>query len=275
MLRFTLFGDSITQLSSCAGGLAQVLSESYIRRADVINRGLSGYNSRWGLEVLSQSIPSLRTTDEQKQRYEDASQHQHLNDGVAWDRPDLVTLWFGANDAALSHIAPQHVPIDEYRANLVRIVRAVRARQRETPASVAFGGRRFVVIITPPPVDEAAWHATACAKYGDVPLNRLSSEAARYAEAARAAAAQVREEDGDEDVLLLDAFKLLAESEGSIFPATGVLSDGLHLSEAGYKKVSTELIKLLPSPEEVRFVLPEHCVLSAAGANWAAKLAGK
>ena len=57
-----LFGDSLTQFSfgeSGGGGgggggvgWASLLSSAYQRRADVFNRGFSGYNTRHALEIL-------------------------------------------------------------------------------------------------------------------------------------------------------------------------------------------------------------------------------
>lgn len=41
-----LLGDSITETASLEGGWGQLLSKDYIRKADIINRGYGGYNSR-------------------------------------------------------------------------------------------------------------------------------------------------------------------------------------------------------------------------------------
>lgn len=71
-----LFGDSLTEQAFDAGGFGQKLSgtwgimdavtaytddlvfvvvaEVYARKLDVLNRGLSGYNTRWALPVLEQ-----------------------------------------------------------------------------------------------------------------------------------------------------------------------------------------------------------------------------
>jgi lysophospholipase L1-like esterase len=49
-------------------------------QVDVLNRGCGGYNSRWGLKLLEQVLQQLK---DQKRRVV------------------LMTLWFGANDAAL------------------------------------------------------------------------------------------------------------------------------------------------------------------------------
>ena len=83
--RIVLFGDSITQQAFGSHGFGTSLAERYQRRADVLNRGYSGYNTSWALELL----PRLRDTPGVETR--------------------LVTVFFGANDASLvEHNARQH-----------------------------------------------------------------------------------------------------------------------------------------------------------------------
>ena len=63
-----------------------------------------------------------------------------VNNNHALFRPDLVTVFFGANDNALpADNLRQHVPLAEYGANMVKIVTHI----RETGAKV--------LIIAPPP----------------------------------------------------------------------------------------------------------------------------
>lgn len=110
-----LFGDSITQqgfsgsTTTTSPGWVSLLSNAYARRADVLNRGYSGYNTRHALDILPSVFGS--------------------NDG---SKPDddvlMVTVFFGANDSSLpgdrEHC--QHVPIDEYESNLRTIVNSIR-----------------------------------------------------------------------------------------------------------------------------------------------------
>lgn len=72
-----LHGDSITQRASEAGGWAVALSTYYQRRADVVNRGFSGYNTRMAVQLLERALPPLP------------------------EPPLLATVFFGANDATL------------------------------------------------------------------------------------------------------------------------------------------------------------------------------
>ena len=172
--QYVCFGDSITQRGFNPGGWTSALADAYQRRVDVINRGYSGYNTRWAVELLGRAFPSATK-------------------GTI----ELATIWFGANDAALPdrtrwvgayvwrgeeaagrrHLARslrggrwaeraiggvplgvarrsrplplpftsarQHVPLDEYKSNLRRIVAHFQAL-----------GVGAIVVITPPPISE-------------------------------------------------------------------------------------------------------------------------
>jgi len=74
--QWVLFGDSITQKAFSTGGWASVLADTWQRRVDVINRGYSGYNSRFATHLLNHIFPPSTPVQ-------------------------LVTVFFGANDAAL------------------------------------------------------------------------------------------------------------------------------------------------------------------------------
>lgn len=91
------FGDSITQRGH--NGWVGLLADIYTRRADIINRGFSGYNSKWARDIFQ--------------------------DVVIRCNPDLVIIFFGANDAVIPEVA-QHVPVDEYERNLDWMVQALR-----------------------------------------------------------------------------------------------------------------------------------------------------
>ncbi|MEJ1287326.1 cleavage and polyadenylation specificity factor 3 [Cricetulus griseus] len=125
--RVVLFGDSITQFSFQPGGWGALLADRLVRKCDVLNRGFSGYNTRWAKIIL----PRL------------------ISKGSGMENPVAVTVFFGANDATLKDENPkQHVPLDEYSANLRAMVQYLR--------SVDILEER-VILITPPPLGEAAW----------------------------------------------------------------------------------------------------------------------
>lgn len=122
--RIVCFGDSLTQEGVDVGGWTNRLGYAYRRKADVLNRGFSGYNTRMALRLL----------------------------GEVFDAPmALATVCFGANDAVAADRNPaQAVPLAEFEASMQQIVAAA--------ARVA----RAVVVITPPPVDAALWPDRCC-----------------------------------------------------------------------------------------------------------------
>uniref|UniRef100_A0A8C0W7F5 Isoamyl acetate-hydrolyzing esterase 1 homolog n=1 Tax=Castor canadensis TaxID=51338 RepID=A0A8C0W7F5_CASCN len=125
--RVVLFGDSITQFSFQKGGWGASLADSLVRKCDVLNRGFSGYNTRWAKIILPRLIRM----------------------GSSLDSPVAVTIFFGANDSALKAENPkQHIPLAEYVSNLKSMVRYLR--------SVGIPQDR-VILITPPPLCESAW----------------------------------------------------------------------------------------------------------------------
>ena len=77
-----LFGDSITQQGfgwDGGTGWVSLLSSAYSRRADVLNRGYSGYTSRHAVDLLPRVFPAV------------ADESNCL----------FATVFFGANDSAL------------------------------------------------------------------------------------------------------------------------------------------------------------------------------
>jgi len=115
--KILLFGDSITQrsfgdlffLESNSDGASKVsppcygwgslLSAIFQRRCDVVSRGLSGFTTRMARGVVEQVCS---------------------RDSVG-ECVRLVTVWFGANDAALEGVSPQHISVEEYGVNLAEV----------------------------------------------------------------------------------------------------------------------------------------------------------
>lgn len=124
MDQIILFGDSITQQSfnqDLGFGFGAALSDAYVRSIDVVNRGFSGYNTRQALHVLPRVLPP--------------PEHARVR---------LMTVWFGANDARLPGTLggpQQHVPLDEYKANVKALVNHANVQ--------AHTGIR-IILITPP-----------------------------------------------------------------------------------------------------------------------------
>jgi isoamyl acetate esterase len=156
-----LFGDSITQNSFSPGGWGARMAHWYVRKADVVNRGLSGYNSPWALATMPkvrcasacqfQAHAKLRVRSPACCQAAAITTHAERTVQVfpkaAAEAPLLVTVLLGANDAALPGAASgrQHVPVATYAATLREIVAHLRSIRVET-----------IVLITPPPIDEEA-----------------------------------------------------------------------------------------------------------------------
>ena len=90
--------QSLTFPPRAPGVLGPQLADAYVRKLDIINRGLSGYNTRQALAILPQVIPSPQQA-----------------------RIRFLTIFFGANDARLPDTLPepqQHVPLEEFMENM-------------------------------------------------------------------------------------------------------------------------------------------------------------
>ncbi|GMH37537.1 hypothetical protein BSKO_05410 [Bryopsis sp. KO-2023] len=202
--KFVLFGDSLTQTSFSPGGWGNLLADHYARQVDVVSRGLSGYNTRWAKHILPVVFAETQAPP-----------------------PDLVTVFFGANDAALADgpDARQHVPLDEYKSNLEAIVRHVEKMKS-----------KHAVLITPPPVDGAAWANHHGSTQGGNPEgpDRCSEETEKYA----SACISVGEKMG---YPVLDLFSLL----GGKADWEKHLCDGLHFNQKGHQFVFEMLLALL------------------------------
>ncbi|KAL2936040.1 hypothetical protein RDABS01_019158 [Bienertia sinuspersici] len=151
--QIVLFGDSITEQSFRPGGWGSALADSFSRKADILNRGYGGYNTRWALFLLHHIFPL----------------------GLA-KPPVAVTIFFGANDAALPgrNSERQHVPTEEYKENLRKIVMHLKK----------CSSTMLVVLITPPPVDEEGRMEYAQSVYGEKAMKlpeRTNETAGEYA----------------------------------------------------------------------------------------------
>ncbi|CAN0901196.1 GDSL esterase/lipase At5g62930 [Linum grandiflorum] len=220
-----LFGDSITEQSFRSGGWGASLADSYSRKADVFNRGYGGYNTRWALFLLHHLFP----IDGRKP-------------------PVAVTVFFGANDAALLGRTSerQHVPLDEYKENLRKVVKHLKD----------CSPTMLVVLISPPPVDEAGRKAYATSLYGEKAMElpeRTNEMTGVYA----LHCVELAKELG---VLSVNLWSKMQETEGW---QKKYLSDGLHLTPEGNAVVFQEVMKAFSenawlSPAEMPFDFPHH-----------------
>ncbi|KAG2061679.1 SGNH hydrolase [Suillus hirtellus] len=201
-----LVGDSLTQLGWDKGGFAQLLAEMYVRKLDVINRGLSGYQTDWAIPICEQIF---------------AKQHeQHHVPQVK-----LLTIWYGANDAAPAP-SPQHVPIDRFKTNLSHIIQMVKS-----PTSAYYSPETRIILITPPPVNTKQW---------DKP------DSPRVFETTRSYAGAVKEVGEKENVPVADVWTKIFDAAGRSEEACEkYLSDGLHLTSDGYNIVFQAVVDIV------------------------------
>ncbi|KAJ8341723.1 hypothetical protein SKAU_G00340140 [Synaphobranchus kaupii] len=229
--KVVLFGDSITQFSFQANGWGSEIAGKLVRKCDVVNRGLSGYNTRWAKVALPRIVDS----------------------SIADSNIAAVTIFFGANDCSLPEKNPQqHVPLQEYTQNLKDMVAHL--------TSVGVSTDK-VILITPPPLHEPDWEKECHMKGSS--LNRMNAVAGQYAEACVQVAGQcgvevldlwtLMQRDGqDFSVYLSDGLHL--SDKGSTFVA-------LHLWGLLEKRVDA-LPLILPYWGDVDNKNPEPSLLS-------------
>ena len=250
MDQFILFGDSITAQSfsqdNSVGFFGPALSNAYVRRLDVINRGFNGYNTTQALEILPRFIP--------------APQHARVR---------FLTIFFGANDARLPNTPggpDQHVPLDVFERNLRKIA--------TNPAIDEHKGIR-IVLVTPPPVDERKLRAADQQRDLETgsTTTRTARTTARYAQVVRDLSDELR-------LPVLDIWSAMIRNAGfhigaidySAFPGSmdaprsetlqSYLHDGLHFTFLAYKLLYEELMKVIAErwpdqlPDELPFVFP-------------------
>ncbi|GAA5883453.1 hypothetical protein JCM1840_004955 [Sporobolomyces johnsonii] len=209
MDQIVMFGDSITQGAWVAGGTGAALAHAYQRKLDVVNRGLSGYNTVWAIPVLKQWLPRV---------------------GERLPLPKILMIWFGANDAALPP-SPQSITIDEFKSNLDTIISLVR-----DPTSPYHSPSTHLVLLTPPPVDDLVRNAELASRVPARVPDRDAERTRQFAEAVKDVAAARGVGCVDTWGAIMDAAQ--REDGGRL---GRFLGDGLHLTPAGYEVVTARL----------------------------------
>ncbi|KAJ2743407.1 isoamyl acetate-hydrolyzing esterase [Coemansia sp. BCRC 34301] len=222
-------GDSLTQhgYDVSKNGWTSQLSFAYIRRLDVINRGFSGYTSRWVLPLLPQVFTG--------------------------HKPKLLVILLGTNDTLLPK-HPRHVPIDEFKSNIERMLAITAELSPETK----------VVLVTPPSLgvkfyaihDEDAFRTFECVKeYADVVRDIAREHSVPCADFWTAVEEKAKEIGGE-----FDGYDSLSY-------------DGVHLSAGGNDLLFNTLMQTIKQdlPDLHRsampLVVPYHKDIDAAVAN--------
>ncbi|KAI5465611.1 SGNH hydrolase-type esterase domain-containing protein [Mariannaea sp. PMI_226] len=220
--QIVLFGDSLLQHGAESFGdfsLQSALQQQYLRRLDVVNRGLSGWTSSHALQHVEQIFPE--------------------RNGTTGPKMDYLIILLGANDAVLDlPTTSQHVPIEVYKENMTKIVNHPRITAHKPK----------ILLVTPPPIDQFKVTVLNMAN-GHSQAVRTSANSAAYSEVARQVA---RENPGvvsiDLQKALLD--KAIEMSPGDYQPGgpplgspengksgalNELLPDGLHMGGLAYK----------------------------------------
>ncbi|KAG7380598.1 hypothetical protein PHYPSEUDO_006992 [Phytophthora pseudosyringae] len=204
-----LVGDSLTEkgMNPKSNGWVTLLQHDYTRSANVVPRGLSGYNTRW---YLKYAMPVIRG---------------EILSGTY--SPVLITLWLGANDAALPNgsNAEQHVPIESYRQNLISIVREFQVLAPDAR----------IVLITPPHVDDRTRYRRARRREGSRKglVDRTNEMTGNYAQVCVETAR----------TLGLPVVNLYAYfNDMPRWRRNNLLEDGLHLNTRGNKLMYDQLL---------------------------------
>lgn len=138
----------------------------------------------------------------------------------------LLTIWFGANDAALEN-SVQHVPIAEYSSNTEKLIDMV-----SNPSSKWYSPSTQIILLTPPPLNSNQ-HTS-----GD----RTFEITKKYAEAL----CKVGEKKGVPVVNVWQALYDAAKQKE--VDLKKFLSDGLHLTSEGYEvRSQSPLSNWIPS----------------------------
>ncbi|XP_076366582.1 isoamyl acetate-hydrolyzing esterase 1 homolog isoform X2 [Tachypleus tridentatus] len=193
--KVVLFGDSLTQNSFNVqdGFWGALLADKLQRKADVIVRGFSGYNTRMSKIIL----PRIFNSDNMKE-------------------VGCFVICLGANDACgATGATRQHIPIEEYSENLKEMICYLKSI-----------GLRFdqIILMSPPPYDHEKYKAY-CRDQGKEEPVKDNATVKQYAEAS----CQVASSCGIEGINLYAAMmqdvnweKFLVDglhfaSEGSLF----------------------------------------------------------
>lgn len=162
-----------------------------------------GYNTDWALPILRQILPKVE------------DQHREAA------RIELMTIFFGANDAALP-FSHQHVPLDRYKSNLKTMVDMIK-----TSSSPYYNPNLRLLLITPPPLNESQY-LERCKENGS-PLDRTSDNTRQYAET-------VIEFGNEHSIPVVNIWNVLTEKAKEHSEGLSYFSfDGLHLNGNGYK----------------------------------------
>ncbi|GAA5868854.1 hypothetical protein JCM3774_006775 [Rhodotorula dairenensis] len=230
---FVCVGDSLTEQSWGQSGLGATLADLYRRKLDVVNRGLGGYNTDWGLEAFKRWFPRKEGRQAKVQ---------------------LMTIWWGANDAALPGQA-QHVPLERFRSNIREMVSLIR-----DPASPYHSPETSIILINAPSFYPELWRDELL-KRGvpkDQTRDRDPKVTREYAQAVISLGDELGVPVADADAVVAQEIKRVGEENPK-----AIWSDGLHLTSLAYQVVTKEVLRAIETAypekhwEKLEMMLPD------------------
>ena len=250
-LRIVAFGDSLTQQAAFPDGWYTLLSARYQRRADLFERGYSGYTSRNALTTLTHHMqagiwpyspsasPELASsTATATATAADTSGSESSTTLPSPVYTQLVTLCLGANDSAMPSVdgdVSLHVPLDTFTANVRRIIELLvpEYAQLTAPPSRYLSSTTALILITPPQLDEPTWRNYLAKRDGTPPVRaRDNGLVGQYAAAVKAIAA-------DWHIPVVDMYTLTPPTAAGTWP---YFVDGLHYNAEGNAAVFLALV---------------------------------
>ncbi|GAB1517379.1 isoamyl acetate-hydrolyzing esterase [Rhizoctonia solani] len=209
-----LFGDSLTQGGWEPGGFAQRLAYVYARKLDVINRGLSGYNTEWAIPVFKECFAK---SDVQS----------------SVPKVKLLVIWFGANDACLEQ-SPQHVPLPKFKENLNQLI--------DVPTSSSspwYSPTTRIILITAPPINSTQRGKELASRDPPIAPDRTHETTKSYAQA-------VIDVGSSRGIPVIDLWTALWKEAGEVEQGLEpLLPDGLHCNEKSYAILYELLIETI------------------------------
>ena len=189
--KLIVVGGSNTQYgfgNGCEGNWLSSLANQLQRRCDVINRGFSGYNSRFIKDLMPRILKEFEV-----------------------DSICCVILQLGTNDSSANEL--QHVPFDEFKQNLRKIIEIV----------LNYGvNRGNLILITPPKIDDEKWSETC---------KSMGNEASHHDRLVKECANICLDVSEEMDLKCVDLNGVMNKSADY----SKYLHDGLHLSHEGGK----------------------------------------
>ncbi|KAJ6913296.1 hypothetical protein NC651_015723 [Populus alba x Populus x berolinensis] len=222
--QFVLFGSSIVQFSYSNEGWGALLAHIYARKADIVLRGYSGWNSRRAVQILDQVFPKVSSFCHQQGYLNQSSLSLKNLPADAAKQPSLVIVYFGGNDSIDPHatgLGP-HVPLSEYIENVRKIAIHLKSLSEKTR----------VIFLTTPPVSEEQIRAHLSDR---IDMVRTNESCRIYSEACLEVCREMN----------LKAIDLWTATQQIDNWETVCLTDGVHFTPEGSKIVVKEILRVI------------------------------